>query len=42
LLFPIPDLAAGDYLLRVQIDGAESPLALDASGNYASPKLTIT
>jgi hypothetical protein len=40
--FPIPDLPPGDYLLRVQIDGAESPLDTDASGVFISPKLTIT
>ena len=40
--FPIPDFAPGDYLLRVQIDGAESPLEVDGSGTFVSPKLTIT
>ncbi len=42
LHFPIPDLAPGDYLLRVQIDGAESPLGVDGSGKFATPKLKIT
>jgi hypothetical protein len=40
--FQIPDFAPGDYLLRVQIDGAESPLEVDGSGTFVSPKLTIT
>jgi hypothetical protein len=31
----------GDYLIRVQVDGAESVLATDASGKYATPKVTI-
>jgi Pvc16 N-terminal domain len=41
--FPIPaDFATGTQLLRVQIDGAESPLEVDGSGQYASPTVTIT
>jgi hypothetical protein len=41
--FPIPaDYATGAQLLRVQIDGAESPLEVDGSGQYASPTITIT
>ena len=31
----------GDYLVRVQADGAESLLAMDGSGKYATPKVTI-
>ena len=44
LTFPIPDdFATGvDQLLRVQIDGAESPLATDAAGKYVSPTVDIT
>jgi hypothetical protein len=43
LAFPVPtDVAAGTYLLRVQVDGGESPLALDGSGAYAHPVVTIT
>jgi hypothetical protein len=42
LHFSIPGLAAGNYLLRVQIDGAESPLDVDGSGNFSKPTLTIT
>jgi hypothetical protein len=29
------------YLVRVQVDGAESPLAVDAAGNYVSPNVSI-
>ncbi len=35
------DVVPGDYLLRVQVDGAESPLGVDAGGVYASPRVTI-
>jgi hypothetical protein len=31
----------GDYLVRVQVDGAESLLGVDADGRYATPKVTI-
>ena len=42
LNFPIPTLAAGDYLLRVQIDGAESPLKIGGSGVFDEPILHVT
>lgn len=35
------DVVPGNYLVRVQVDGAESPLAVNASGQYASPQVTI-
>lgn len=36
------DVKAGKYLARIQVDGAESPLSLDATGQqYASPLVTI-
>jgi hypothetical protein len=39
---PIVGVAKGTYLVRVQVDGAESPLRVDAStGFYASPSLKI-
>ncbi|MBN1203500.1 MAG: DUF4255 domain-containing protein [Myxococcaceae bacterium] len=42
LTFPISTVAAGDYLLRVQVDGAESPLVFsEAEGRYAQPRLTL-
>lgn len=38
----LADVAPGDYLVRVQVDGAESPLTYDdASGAYTAPKVTI-
>jgi hypothetical protein len=41
--FPIPsDFTTGNQLLRVQIDGAESPLEVDAAGQFVSPTVTIT
>lgn len=42
LNFPIPALAAGDYLLRVQIDGAESPLVIGGAGVFDEPLLHVT
>lgn len=42
LNFPIPALAPGDYLLRIQIDGAESPLKIGGSGVFDEPILHVT
>lgn len=39
--FAIGDVAPATYLLRVQIDGAESPLETDANGTYNGPQVTI-
>jgi hypothetical protein len=41
LTIRIVDVVAGTYLVRLQVDGAESPLAIDASGQYAAPQITI-
>jgi hypothetical protein len=40
---PIPadDLGTGDYLVRVEVDGAESVLYADEAGNYTGPKVSI-
>jgi hypothetical protein len=42
---PIPGVAPGTYLVRVQVNGAESPLAtaVDAAGatRYVSPKVRV-
>jgi hypothetical protein len=38
----VTDVAAGNYLVRVQVDGAESPLGVDANGQYASPQVAIS
>lgn len=41
--FAIPaDFPTGGHLLRVQIDGAESPLDVNAAGEFAAPTLTVT
>ena len=43
LEFPIPnDFPVGERLLRVQIEGAESPLKIGASGEFEAPKVKIT
>jgi hypothetical protein len=40
--FPLQDVSPGQYLARVQVDGAESQLAFDeVSGRYNAPSLTI-
>lgn len=38
---PFERVEPGTYLVRVQVDGAESPLSADATGKYVGPKLTI-
>src|SRR4051794_35509554 len=41
--FPIPNnFPTGTHLVRVQIDGAESPLDVDGSGQFATPTVTIS
>jgi hypothetical protein len=38
---PVSGVAAGDYVVRVRIDGAASPVDLDAGQAPAAPKVTI-
>jgi hypothetical protein len=38
---PITGVRAGTYLVRIQVDGAESPLGTASNGNYNSPLITI-
>jgi len=38
---PIKGVRAGSYLVRLQVDGAESPLISDVSGQFVSPLVTI-
>jgi hypothetical protein len=38
---PVSGLAAGEYLVRVRVDGAESILETDASGVYDAPEVEI-
>lgn len=42
ITFLLTDIAAGNYLVRTQVDGAESILETDAGGNYTGPRLTVT
>lgn len=40
--FPVTGIvAAGTYLVRVQVDGAESLLQKDAGGKYAQPQVAV-
>ena len=41
VVFPILDVKGGEYLVRVQIDGAESPLEVDGDSGYMSPCVVI-
>lgn len=41
ITFTISAVKSADYLVRIQVDGAESPLGTDASGVYNNPLLTI-
>ena len=41
LFVPFVGVAAGEYLLRVQVDGAESPLERDGEGRFVSPRVVI-
>lgn len=41
ITIPVDGVKAGKYLVRIQVDGAESPLGTDAVGQYNSPQVTI-
>jgi hypothetical protein len=41
ITFSVSGMRAGTYLVRVQVDGAESPLETDSTGQYNSPQVTI-
>lgn len=41
ITIPIKGVRAGSYLVRIQVDGAESPLGTNPAGQYVSPLLTI-
>ncbi|MGD8752522.1 MAG: DUF4255 domain-containing protein [Anaerolineales bacterium] len=47
IIFPISGVQSGDYLVRAQVEGAESPLDVDASESsptynmYIGPRVTI-
>lgn len=38
---PITGVAAGTYLVRIQVDGVESALIADVNGLYANPQVTL-
>jgi hypothetical protein len=38
---PVAGVQPGTYLVRVQVDGAESPVGTDSTGLYSSPLVTI-
>ena len=42
ITIPINGVKAGTYLVRLQIDGAESVLTTDANGQFNTPSVTIT
>jgi hypothetical protein len=41
IIVPLVDVARGDYFVRVQVDGAASPLELDPASPDFGPKVTI-
>jgi len=41
VVFPILDVKGGEYLVRVQIDGAESPLEVEGDSGYVGPCVVI-
>jgi hypothetical protein len=42
IAFPLAGVAVGDYLVRAQVDGAESLLEAETDGSLIGPKLTVT
>jgi Pvc16 N-terminal domain/IPT/TIG domain len=42
LTIPVKGVKTADYLVRIKVDGAESPLKTDAEGNYDSPMVSIS
>jgi hypothetical protein len=41
ITIPIRGVRAGSYLVRIQVDGAESPLEVNSAGQYVAPLLTL-
>jgi hypothetical protein len=41
IVFPVRGLTPGAYLVRVQVDGAESTLDLNSQGQYSGPQVII-
>jgi len=42
LTFSFTGVLPADYLVRVHVDGGESPLEIDATGQFIKPKVSIT
>jgi Pvc16 N-terminal domain len=42
ITIPVKNIKAGNYLVRVQVDGAESPLHRNQNGEYDSPQVEIS
>jgi uncharacterized protein DUF4255 len=42
ITFSLANVDPGDYLVRVQVDGAESSLVIDSAGHFSAPIVTIT
>jgi len=40
-VFAVSFVAPGTYLVRAQVDGAESPLSVDGTGQFVSPAITV-
>ena len=41
ITIPVSGVLAGDYLVRVMVDGADSPLQTDGAGKYNAPQITL-
>lgn len=39
--FKLAGVTPGSYMVRVRVDGAETPLTLDGNGAYTGPKITV-
>ncbi|MBD2196974.1 MULTISPECIES: DUF4255 domain-containing protein [Calothrix] len=42
ITIPVTDIKPGTYLVRVRVDGAESPLHLNQAGEYDAPQVIIS
>ncbi|WP_392535117.1 DUF4255 domain-containing protein [Nostoc sp. C117] len=42
IVIPVKNVKPGSYMVRVRVDGAESPLHKNQSGDYDSPQVTIS
>lgn len=42
ITIPVKNIKAGTYFVRVQVDGAESPLNKNSAGEYDSPQVKIS